>query len=61
LLASFFTAATELRAANITLQGAFASDDAVQLFDIVLNSTAIVIDSTLTTRRLFQQTSRTAL
>jgi hypothetical protein len=42
LFASFFTAATELRAANITLQGAFASDDVVQLFDVVLNSAASV-------------------
>jgi len=42
LFASFFSAATELRAANITLQGAFASDDVVQLFDVVLNSAASV-------------------
>ena len=42
LFASFFAAATELRAASITLQGAFASDDVVQLFDVVLNSAASV-------------------
>lgn len=42
LFASFFAAATELRAANISLQGAFGSDDVVQLFDIVLTSPASV-------------------
>lgn len=42
LFASFLAAGTELRAANITLRGAFDTDDFVQLFDIVVNSAANV-------------------